>query len=74
MKLVLVQEHGRATRVASVCDTLEELLAHPFALSPSAAPPRVHKVAANKCKPAATLMRVIRQQTRVRAYVTLPIV
>jgi len=74
MKLVLVQEHGRTTRVASVCDTLEELLTHPFALSPSAAPPRVHKVPDNQCKPASTLMRVIRQQTRARDYIKLPIV
>jgi len=34
----------------------------------------VHKVSDNQCKPASTLMRVIRQQTRARNYIKLPIV
>ena len=72
MKLVLVQEQGRTTKVASVCDTLEELLVKPLALSTTSAPPRIHTVKDDDCHPAKRLMQVIRQQTRAKKYVKLP--
>lgn len=74
MKFALVQDRSFDKALSiSVCDTLEELLTHPFNLPVDTSPPRIHKVPDGKVKPTTTLVRYIRQQTRARAYYKLPI-
>ena len=71
MKLVLVQQHG-TTIAASVCSSFEELLSHNLALDVCSARPRIHKVPDKKCRPAATLLRIIREQTRAGHFTVIP--